>query len=60
MNLGFDRRGKSSSRLEGISINYPLVIEVIDEQPKLDPLLPQIKRMVGDKGLVTIQEVYAP
>jgi len=60
VNLGFDRRGKSSSRLEGISINYPLVIEVIDEQPKLDPLLPQIKRMVGDKGLVTIQEVYAP
>ena len=60
VNLGFGRRGKSSSRLEGISINYPLVIEVIDGQPKLDPLLPQIKRMVGDKGLVTIQEVYAP
>ena len=60
VNLGFGRHGKSSSRLEGISINYPLVIEVIDEQPKLDPLLPQIKRMVGDKGLVTIQEVYAP
>jgi len=34
-------------------------IEVVDEQSKLDPLLPQIKRMVGDNGLVTIQEVYA-
>jgi hypothetical protein len=31
----------------------------VDEQSKLDPLLPQIKRMVGDNGLVTIQEVYS-
>ena len=37
---GFGRRGKSSLRLEGISINYPLAIEVVDEQSKLDPLLP--------------------
>jgi uncharacterized protein len=46
-------------RIEGISVNSPLVIEVIDERAKLDRLLPQIKRMVGDNGLVTIQEVYA-
>ncbi len=56
---GFGRRGKSTLRIEGISVNYPLVIEVVDEQPKLDRLFPQIKRMVGDNGLVTIQEVYA-
>ena len=56
---GFGRRGKSTLRIEGISVNYPLVIEVVDELSKLDPLLPQIKRMVGDNGLVTIQEVYA-
>ena len=31
---------------------------MIDEQSKLDPLLPQTKRMVGDNGLVTIQEVF--
>ena len=56
---GFGRRGKSTLRIEGISVNYPLVIEVIDEESKLDRLLPQIKRMVGDKGSVTIQKVYA-
>src|SRR3954471_13155142 len=56
---GFGRRGKSTLRIEGISVNYPLVIEVVDEQAKLDRLFPQIKRMVGDNGLVTIQEVYA-
>jgi PII-like signaling protein len=56
---GFGRRGKSTLHIEGISINYPLVIEVVEEQTKLEPLLPQIKRMVNDNGLVTVQEVYA-
>ena len=56
---GFGRRGKSTLQIEGMSINYPLVIEVVDEQSKLEPLLPQIKRMVDDNGLVTVQEVYA-
>jgi PII-like signaling protein len=56
---GFGRRGESTLDIEGISINYLLVIEVIDLPSKLDPLLPQIKRMVGDNGLMAIQEVYA-
>jgi PII-like signaling protein len=56
---GFGRRGESTLHIEGISISYPLVIEVVDMQSKLDLLLPQIKRMVGDNGLVAIQEVYA-
>jgi PII-like signaling protein len=55
---GFGRRGRSTLQIEGISINYPLIIEVVDEQSKLEPLLPQIKRMVNDNGLLTIQEVY--
>jgi PII-like signaling protein len=56
---GFGRHGKSTLRIEGISVNYPLLIEVIDEESKLDRLLPQIKRMAGDNGSVTIQEVYS-
>jgi uncharacterized protein len=54
---GFGKRGKSTIRIEGMAMNYPLVIEVADERSNLDPLLPQIKRMVGDNGLVTMQEV---
>jgi PII-like signaling protein len=38
-------------------MNYPLVIEVVDEKSKLEPLLPQIKRMVADNGIVTLHEV---
>jgi uncharacterized protein len=56
---GFGRRGRSTLQIEGISMNYPLILEVVDEQSKLEPLLAQIKRMVNDNGMVTIQEVYA-
>jgi PII-like signaling protein len=52
----FDRRGRSTLHIEGISMNYPLVIEVVDEKSKLEPLLPQIKRMVADNGIVTLHE----
>ncbi len=55
---GFGKRGKSTLHLEGVSVNMPLIIEVVDEQSKLEPLLPELKRIVGDDGLVSISEVY--
>jgi uncharacterized protein len=54
---GFGRRGRSTLHVEGISMNFPLILEVVDERGKLEPLLPQIKRMVDDNGLVTVHEV---
>ena len=55
---GFGKRGKSTLKLEGVTVNMPLIIEVIDEQSKLEPLLPELRRIVGDNGLVTIQDTY--
>jgi PII-like signaling protein len=55
---GFGKRGKSTLHIEGISVNMPLIIEVVDEQKKLEPLLPELKRIVGDDGLVSISDVY--
>ena len=55
---GFGKRGKSTMHLEGVAVNMPLIIEVIDEQSKLEPLLPELKRIVGDNGLVSIQDIY--
>jgi hypothetical protein len=55
---GFGKRGKSTLHFEGVSVNMPLIIEVIDEQSKLEPLPPELKRIVGDNGLVSISEVY--
>ena len=54
---GFGKRRRSTLKLEGVTINMPMVIEIIDEKSKLEPLLPQIKRMVDDNGIVTLQEV---
>ena len=55
---GFGKRGKSTLHLEGVTVNMPLIFEVVDLQGKLEPLLPELKRLVGDDGLVTIQETY--
>jgi PII-like signaling protein len=54
---GFGKRRRSTIHLEGITINMPLIIEIIDEKTKLEPLLLDLKRMINDNGLVTIHEV---
>ena len=54
---GFGKRGKSTVHMEGVSVNMPLVIEVIDEKEKLEPLLSGIKRIVDDNGLMTLHDV---
>lgn len=54
---GYGKRGKSNFQIEGISVNMPLLIEVIDDLPKLETILPEIKEVIGDNGLVTLHEV---
>jgi len=54
---GFGKRRSSTIHLEGITINMSMVIEVIEEQSRLEPLLPQIKRMVNDNCIVSLHEV---
>ena len=54
---GFGKGGRSTVHLEGITINQPMMIEIVDDIEKLEPLLIPIKRMVDDHGLMTIHEV---
>src|SRR2546426_2562458 len=54
---GFGKRGRATTYLEGVLINMPLIVEVIDEESKLKPLIAQIKELIGDKGLITLHEV---
>ncbi len=54
---GFGKRKRSTLKIEGITINMPLIIEVIDVQDKIEPLLFEVKKIVGVNGLVTLQEV---
>lgn len=54
---GYGKRGKSDVQIEGITINMPMLIEVVEEIVKLEKVLPKIKEIVDDNGLVTIHEV---
>jgi len=54
---GYGKRGKSDIQIEGITINMPLMIEVIDELEKLESVIPQIKELVDDNGMITLHEV---
>jgi hypothetical protein len=56
---GFGKRRRSTISKEGVTINMPLVIEVIDERLNIEPLMPEIKRIVGNNGIITIHEVDA-
>jgi PII-like signaling protein len=48
---GFGNRGKSTLHLEGVSVNMSLIIEVVDTQEKLEPLLVNPKLIMGDNDL---------
>jgi uncharacterized protein len=54
---GFGRRGRSTVHLEGLLINQPLMIETVDEEEKILPLLLPLKQIVGDNGFITFQKV---
>ncbi|MGN6614094.1 MAG: DUF190 domain-containing protein [Candidatus Nitrosocosmicus sp.] len=49
--------GKSPVHLEGLTINQPMMIDVVKEASKLEPLLPQIKQLVNDHGIITLHNV---
>ena len=42
----------------GLSVNLPVVIETIDEYQKIEPLLSDVKQIVGNNGLITLEEVH--
>lgn len=54
---GFGRRGRSTVHLEGLMINQPMMIETIDEREKIEPLLIQLRGIIGDNGFMTIHDV---
>ncbi len=54
---GFGKSSKSTLHLEGLTINQPMMIDIVEERSKIEPLLPELKRMVNDHGLITIHHV---
>jgi len=54
---GYGKRKNANQLIEGILMNSPLMMEFIDEKSKLEPILPEIKEIIGDNGLVTFNEI---
>jgi uncharacterized protein len=54
---GLRKSGKSTLLLEGLTINQPMMIDIVEERSKIEPLLPHIKRLVNDHGIITLHEV---
>lgn len=54
---GYGKHGVSRADVLGLSMNVPLVIETIDEEAKITPLLDEVKRIVGSSGLTTLEEI---
>ncbi|NLE06272.1 MAG: DUF190 domain-containing protein [Crenarchaeota archaeon] len=57
---GFGKRGRSSLVIEGSGVNMPMIIETIGEQTEIERLLPEIQKIIGENGLISISEVYIP
>lgn len=54
---GFGKRGASTFQKEGLTYDAPMLIEVIEEKEKLDSVIPEIKKMIGGNGLLTMHAV---
>lgn len=39
--------------------DLPVIVEIVDEPLAIKQVLPEIKQLVQDNGLITIEEVYA-
>jgi len=54
---GYGSRGVSSASFPEIAVKLPIIVETVDEREKIEPLLSRVKEMVGELGLITLEEV---
>lgn len=55
--LGFGHSSKlHTAKILSLSEDLPLVVEIVDDQEKIDAFLPSLREIVGN-GLVTLEKV---
>lgn len=50
------KQHRHTTRILSISLDLPIIIEVVDREEKIRSILPELDRMVGD-GLIVVQPV---
>ncbi len=56
--FGYGDKDYEISILRGIG-DLPQVIELVDEPIVIRELLPKLKELIGDSGLITVDEVFS-
>ena len=55
--IGFGKNSRiHSAHLLDLSTDLPIVIEIIDDEAKIEAFMPEVDRMV-DEGLITVEKV---
>ena len=54
---GYGARGVSRADVLGLSVNLPVIVETIAEDDMVAEIIPEVKRIVGNEGVVTVEDV---
>ena len=54
---GYGRRGEVHDNVFGIAPSLPIIVETIAESPKIIAVLSKVKEIVGDRGVIVLQQV---
>lgn len=55
---GFGARSRvHTARILRLSEDLPIIVEIVDRRERIDAILPELDRMVGE-GLITIEDVH--
>ncbi|MCS3901076.1 DUF190 domain-containing protein [Methanococcus voltae] len=54
---GYGRRGVSRFDILRLSMNLPVIIECIDYETNFKKVLPELTKVVGENGLITMENI---
>ena len=53
---GFGGSGDRGIRLYKLNAEHPIVVECVDDLERIEPLIPDIRKVLGDHGIITVTE----
>ncbi len=54
---GYGKRGVAEIDIIRLSMNLPVIIECIDNEEKINNLIPIIHEIIGENGLITVEDI---
>lgn len=53
---GFGGSGDKGTRLYKLNPEHPVVVECVDDLERIEPLIPNIQKILGNHGIITVTE----